>query len=187
MKKFFLYLLFIGLMNTAIATYSFATKPGGRLEAIESKDLIVDLYLIGLEFSSDQEIKGAHFAWLPSQVKEECLNQTYDECRRYYHENYRIEKDTEGRMGFRKKSFREEIFKEYPDQVLDEWLTGDIRYDGQRFLLDELSNIPIIADLAKNGKKSQHFPMMKDKKIKAKIHWELWPNGQNFKIIEFMN
>ena len=186
MKKFYLCFLFIGLMNTCIATYSLATKPGAQLEVIESKDLIVDLYLIGLEFSSDQEIKGAHFAWLPSQVKEECLNQTYDECRRYYHENYQIEKDTQGRTGFAKKSFLEKIFKEYPDQVLAEWLTDDISHDDQRLLLNEFSKIPIIANLTKDGNKSQNFPIMKDKKMKAKIHWELWPNGQNFKIIKFI-
>src|SRR3989338_6438827 len=174
-------------MTMCSSDVSFATKPDAYIEIVEQRDFVVDLYLVDLELSDDLKIKGAHFAWLPAQVEEECFNKSYDECQKYYHENYRVEKNAEGRIvGFRKKTFLKKIFKEYPDRVLGEWLTRDTRYDNERLLLDEVAHFRFISELFKNGNKSLNLPIMKDKKIKAKIHWELWPNGQNFKVVKFL-
>ena len=187
LKKLPTYFLFIVFVTVYSCDILFATSLGSHLEVVEEREFVVDLYLVGLKLSDNLKIKGAHFAWLPAQVKEECLNKSHDECRTYYHEHYRVDKNVEGGIaGLRRNSFLKKIFNEHPDRVLDEWLTSDMRYNNERLLLDRLANLKFIAGLLKNGNKDWSFPIMKDKKIKARIHWELWPNGQNFKVIKFL-
>ena len=66
------------------------------------------------------------------------------------------------------------------------WVTDEKAYNNGRILLDQLVEVKFISELTKDKKRNFNFLISENKKIETKIHWELWPNGQNFKVIEWL-
>lgn len=152
MKKVLIFLLFT-FISFSIA---YATKPGARVEPLDRKILITDLYFSGVGLK-DSKITAANFLWIPQDAIQECLGKNGKDCEQEVNS---------------KKVERQGI----PTRVLQTWV-----YDAPT--LTQMMDSLFIQEIIKEERGEVYFAISESKKIKAEISWERWPDfGEIFTI-----
>ena len=146
----------------------YATKPGAKLEKLDEKKLLVNLYVTAVAFK-DGKLTGAMFVWLPQEIKSQSLGKSLKEAR---------ELDHKRRMQLMKNKTKNNGI---PRRLLHTWVNQQSK---NKNILKKIAKFKYVAQLAKsNGE--HHFKQIDPKKtIKAQIRWDLWPNGESFHILK---
>ena len=171
LNKFIWFCLIIFLINILCLQSTQATSPDKKVNKLEERELTTTLYVISLG-SEDSKLKGVEFLWIPDSIEARCVNKSYESCREL------------------NRSIKNKLFKRYPTRILTSWVAeGDIHaFPENKQILEELSKIDFIKELIKETNGERHFDFIeKVRKIKARVHWELWPNGENFRVIKVIS
>jgi hypothetical protein len=181
----FLLVLLLPVVLIPAMPLAHAVPPGKEISPIAVKELTVGL--VPMRFAkSGKELSAATLVWLPKPIVKDCEGQTLAVCQERDHER-RMEPYTasDGKQYESIKVWKGEV----PRQVLIETISGDERYAGRREqLLQKLSRLPAVRSFLTNGAgKNSEFTMAtidSSNAIAAKVRWELWPNGENFSVLD---
>ncbi len=163
------------LINIFCIQVSQATPPGKKVNKLEEKELTATLYVISIS-SESSKLKGIEFIWIPESMEGQCIGKSYKFCKD-------VARDPKNRL-------LDKIFKRPPGRVLTAWVSeGDSHiFPENKQILEDLSKIYFIRELMNGLNGERHLDLIeKDRKIKAVVHWELWPNGANFRVLRVIS
>lgn len=162
-----------------------AVPPGKEVSPIAVKEMTVKL--MPMCFSkSGKELSAATLVWLPKPSVKACEGQTLAVCQERDHKR-RTEPYTasDGKRYESIKAWKGEV----PRQVLIETISDDERYAGRyEQLLGKLSRLPAVRSFltsgADKGTELNSATIDSSNAITATVRWELWPNGENFSVLD---
>lgn len=173
MKKRIVFALFF-LFFAGVSINTRAVPPGKDASPLEVKEIDAKLVLVGMS-KQNGKLVSAEFAWIPKSSEKFCFGKALNGCREKDHE--RTHKSYKG---------------EAPTQVLLESVTDSPRYEGQyETLFAKLSGISFVDSFLKkqNAGDTDEIKITeveRSKVVKARVRWELWSNGENFRILEII-
>jgi len=152
-----------------------ATPVGKSVQLLRERELSVELYVVTVH-SIFTELRGAELVWVPDYAAKQCLGKSYQECQRLSSE--------EGLKGKRA------LKKECPTQILSTWVSlGDIGvFPENKKILERLSRVPFIRKAIEQHEGQYSLgEISADKKIRAIVRWQLWQNGEHFRVIKVLH
>jgi hypothetical protein len=156
-----------------------ATPPGSESAPQETAEVEASLFIVGASIR-DGHLKGVEVVWVPESLRAVCAGKTL----RRVHELVHLRTYPAPGEPVVPSPPKGEI----PRFVLTTWLSADYNKGSQKPMLAQLEKNAAIQALIKEALSQKKPGVTKDlaaePEVRARLHWELWGNGENFRVLE---
>ena len=168
-------------------------NPGDEV-LLEEKEFDAVLYVVGVSVSEDTQLKGIQLAWIPKSVRDQCIGKYDEECRQLWYEKAteRYERHLESQkkedISKRDLTYSFGTGEKYPPEVLSMWVSNADLDSKNKKVFDQLSQLKLINDISRDNSSGEtKLLISEDKKIRTKILYIKFSNGQSFQVIDVLD
>ena len=165
-------------------------KPGNEV-LLEKKQLDAVLYVVSVSVAEDSQLKGIQLAWIPESVRDQCIGKHDEGCRQFWHEQAgerHLEFQKKENISKRDLTYSFGTGEKYPPEVLSTWISEADLDPTNKKAFNWLLQLKLIQDLSRNNSKGEtKFLISEDKKVRAKILYIEFSNGQSFQVIDVLD
>lgn len=176
-----------------LASPALFTKPGNEM-LLEQTQLDGVLYVSNVSVSEDSELKGIELTWIPESVRAECMGKNGAECRQLWHEkasqrhNLFLQSQKNIPVSERNLNYSFGTDEKNPSEVLSTLVSQEDLDPSNKKAFDQISQLDFIKNLCQTSPRGETTTLIsEDKKIRAKIRYLQFSNGQSFQIIDIIN
>ncbi len=168
-------------------------KPGNEV-LLEEKQFDAVLYVVSVSVSEDSQLKGIQLAWIPESVRDQCIGKHVEECRQFWYEKaaerYKRHLESQQKEDTSKRDLTYSFGtgEKYPPEVLSMWISKADLDPTNKKAFNQLSQLKLIKDILRDNSNGEtKLLILEDKKIRAKILYIEFSNGQSFQVIDILD
>jgi hypothetical protein len=169
----------VGALAFWLAPHVVLAKPGAE-SLVKTRTVTARLYISAVGYSA-ADLTGVELVWVPESVEAACKDRSLKECESLDYERRVIRSAGAENVPIGLKPPTGEI----PSRVLKSWVTIRDPWPESKDVLETLRNILSRPPELKNkiGSLEYRYPTLQaDRSVKGQLKWELWSNGENFRI-----